>query len=174
MDNSDEIRNGDGSNGERKAFWIQGSKSKDTGKFWTQEDKYFTPSIEDIRVGYECELLVHEKDADKEDFWKTYTLNPFITKLQIDAMTTSGNWKDTIRVPYLTKEQIEAEGWEVTAENKDTNTMGFKKDKFSGVVTTHGVGAGMWITKSEGFKTIYSGECKDINTFRYICKLLGI
>ncbi len=119
------------------------------------QKRYFTPSIEDIRVGYECEILIVEKDRDKENFWKPVQLSPFMVRVQIEAI----NLKDVVRVPYLTKEQIEAEGYSLTEMNKG------KYIKYSG--------GDLHIYDHNG-DTCYLGECKDINTFSYICKLLGI
>jgi hypothetical protein len=60
-----------------------------------ENDKYFTPDIEDLRVGYECDLLG--------------------SKIVIeDRHDLDLSFDHPLRTPYLTKEQIEAEGWKET------------------------------------------------------------
>lgn len=117
--------------------------------------KYFTPLIEDIRVGYECEWLLaegleHVWQARKADWMLIQKAQEFGTQF--------------FRVPYLTKEQIEAEEW------KEDTHLGVK-------CYSKGIHKLFWFEESiisiDGLGTqLYRGECKDINTFRYICKLL--
>ena len=68
------------------------------------EKDYFIPTIEDFHVGYEFEFQGipkgwHKMVLSTENSLKTMQYN--IEKLE-----------DAIRVPYLTKGEIEAEGWE--------------------------------------------------------------
>jgi len=74
-----------------------------------------------------------------------------------------------IKVPYLTKEQIEAEGWisngkDIPTLKKGVYTIWFSSYKFLGIFEEQ---------CSESIP-LYTGECKSINEFRYICKLLKI
>ena len=153
-------------------------------------DKYFTPSIEDIRVGYECELW--SRIPPKPNDWNKNIITPFIMKLALIKANELDKW---VRVPYLTKEQIEAEGW-TKVDNKinDTQRIGYIPDYE--LITDFGR-LRLYLryldkpyeeitieryTKSNpnepwsmsGKWIVYNGKCKDINTFRYICKLLGI
>ena len=119
--------------------------------------KYFQPDITDIRVGYECEIQDYKERWEctkaKDDMWGDFA-----------ALIDSNK----IRVPYLTKEQIEAEGWVET----DSRSV-FKKDKWNlGYAQPLDSSPLIWIKNSEDY--VYQGECKDINTFRYICKLINI
>jgi hypothetical protein len=148
------------------------------------ENKYFTPSIEDIRVGYEFEaFLANPKKKDKQ--WKSQVYeNKWVDNyLDFEYMLKQGR----IRVPYLTKEQIEKEGWkyystlsEGDGELKDSTTTAYvyKKDgftcRFSVVDRTISLYAKPINNDEWWIRIIFRGECKDINTFRYICKLLGI
>src|SRR6187431_1971729 len=83
---------------------------------------YFTPQIEDIRVGYECEIC---PNLGYDDRWiptvgkceeipgngvKSCNLDELTYDCLIDGHIG-------IRVPYLTKEQIEAEGWKAAIAN---------------------------------------------------------
>lgn len=79
------------------------NKSIGTGTF--QLEKYFTPKIEDIRVGYECEANL-EKFGLGKDNWM-----PFIFE-GVGKEVIRYNSDGMYRVPYLTKEQILKEGWQ--------------------------------------------------------------
>ena len=97
--------------------------------------KYFKPEISDIHVGYECEVAYLEKDN-----W-----TPMKVRHQEeteDFIKAVFNYNRRIRTPYLTKEQIEAEGWieksrfqmlDVTdnqSEGGNTTSYGFEKGNY--------------------------------------------
>jgi len=146
------------------------------------ENKYFTPDIEDIRVGYECEIYEQKsRKLIKDVGWHTVKVTLGNSEYgESVAINRILNYikQNKLRTRYLNKEQIEAEGWielisttPITQEvesaptwtflSKEDCTMIFKVD------CQH-----IQITK--GSKTIFSGECKCINTLRYIEKLLNI
>jgi hypothetical protein len=149
------------------------------------ENKYFTPDIEDIHVGYECEIL-----NNKEKWNKINMPSIFIPKC-VNKVTERNGWLETnkLRVSYLTKEQIEAEGWEYV---KNTNKVDvgichiFDKNNYMlGWFPLINKIALLVRDPSKAFDKNgilveynnterYTGSCKDINTFRKICKLLEI
>lgn len=151
------------------------------------ENKYFTPSIEDIRIGYECEMngylflfdrgfqITYPKD---DSIWEYGDLD--MTSLHF--LLSERNWNKTkLRVPYLTKEQIEAEGWEIIHRELkpkpyQVDWINAKKGDFTlwiNLALHNSMHLG--IDKINGVSGIlFRGQCKDINTFRYICKLLNI
>lgn len=139
--------------------------------------EYFTPSIEDIRVGYEAEMSLNGKDNWRHVILKEKDFEPFSWFDHHEEKPTYR--KVTFRTPYLTTEQILAEGWKEGTKGVTTITKEpiqyFLKDN-------HVI---MWVechrhieisikVNEDIFRYLYQGECKDINTFRYICKLLGI
>lgn len=143
------------------------------------EMKYFTPSIEDIRIGYEAEVnwgYYRNPDGTKSsnpDGWK-----PVVFK-GVDEAVRKYHSLGMYRVPYLTKEQIEVEGWEQRGNEKyfykKGLTLFYEFDKHLLTI--------LRVTKSShdcnikpdiDYTNLFKGECKDINTFRYIIKLLGI
>jgi len=150
-----------------------------------EQNKYFTPNIEDMRVGYECEANP-KFYSEQEDVW-----SPIIMK-GIGQEVIHYHSLGVYRTPYLTKEQIEAEGW------KPANTGGLERGCMNGrCAFTKGnyfliipsepntkLGDRIEIVMADVLKDeyhewtsngrMYIGQCKDINTFRYICKLLGI
>jgi len=85
-----------------------------------------------------------------------------------------------LRTPCLTKEQLEAEGWkQLILNDNEQALLLFSKNghdlriyenyicRFSELI----VGMGMMPSWD---KVLFEGKCKDINTFRKICKLLEI
>lgn len=136
---------------------LTGTYGVTLGEEVLHDSKYFTPDIEDIRVGYECEI-----DAPA---WKSKKFIVDENQFQYaDFCINAG----ILKVPYLTKEQIETEGW-IETESHSV----FKKDKYSlGYAKPFDGCPLIWVRISEDY--IYQGQCKDINTFRYICKLLNI
>jgi hypothetical protein len=145
------------------------------------ENKYFTPDIEDFYVGYEFETKVYGED----DTWVKCIYSKPTDELF--CKDSDGNiWvNDSLRVPYLTKEQIEAEGWEYKHTHKDLiyydERIFFEKRKSNKKED-------IWTLQLEYYKNNlvriqidqghdwkrFLGECKDINTFRKIIKLLKI
>lgn len=160
-----------------------------------EKEKYFVPDIEDIRVGYECEIQVDIRTSEGE---KVDTMwQPYIFKKQDIAVSRKEEksftltdilcFHNNIRVPYLFKEQIEAEGWEY----KQTNKIRYWYEKESPEIG--GNWYGYYIYKAKLIhdpemkylkilfsfdavedECVFEGECKDINTFKQIQKLLHI
>ena len=148
------------------------------------DDKYFVPDIEDIRVGYEFELIKYSSNNyglnKSECSWTKHTLKKediFSSGYKEDSfLETCISYLNSkhLRVPYLTKEQIEAEGWREVSK--------FRYEKINSNITIYyGNDHYLWImhpaTTILGEKYLansFKGEIKSINEFRYICKLLKI
>ena len=141
------------------------------------ENKYFTPDMEDFHIGYECEIST-------PTIWKSgkfpeiLELNSELDEFGKDSLMKAAH--AILRVPYLTKEQIEAEGWkENVLNNNEKALLLFLKNgyelrmyknyicRFSILIVEAGI-----IPNWD--KVLFEGKCKDINTFRKICKLLEI
>lgn len=124
--------------------------------------KYFTPSIEDIRVGYECEFTGWLSDYKE-------------VKITQDNLSLAVGNLAFLKVSYLTKEQIEAEGWELKSDSKEAgyfiNKINNYKLYYNYNTCSLRIGNGK---EYEQNSIIFDGYIKDINTFRYIIKLLGI
>lgn len=153
------------------------------------DNKYFIPDITEIRVGYEGEInwnlgyenkyIPFKVKIQNEDFAYTDEISNIINAVD-DGYAE-------VRTPYLTKEQIEAEGWtsfisvynnEVSLENmhyifvneKSNYMLGwyFNTNQLAILVKDPS------LVKDYYTSPTFRGECKDINTLRLICKLLGI
>jgi hypothetical protein len=127
------------------------------------KNKYFTPDIEDMSVGYEYELY-HQEDGWKKvifSAWENFNYDAFIYCLK----------DKEVRVPYLTKEQIEGEGWKFDYNLGDFDyyikTVNDTEYELEFCYKER-ININIWK------RTLYHGECKDINTFRKIIKLLKI
>jgi hypothetical protein len=144
------------------------------------ENKYFTPDIEDFHIGYECELLMNTNVSILNPTSNAPEFKPFIfEKNKIELLI---ELYDSIRVPYLTKEQIEAEGWKeeqmylngtfvmILGELNEGYELMFAEGNSQIVITR------VWTLFDDQVKrdNTYKGNCKDINTFRKIIKLLNI
>ena len=141
------------------------------------ENKYFTPDMEDFHIGYECEIST-------PTIWKSgkfpeiLELNSELDEFGKDSLMKAAH--AILRVPYLTKEQIEAEGWKENVLNNNEKALllflknGYELRMYKNYICRFSiliVGAGI-IPNWD--KVLFEGKCKDINTFRKICKLLEI
>jgi hypothetical protein len=142
------------------------------------ENKYFTPDIENIHVGFICYQYNKFYDGHGIKFDERWAedltlLVPAAVRILINE---ESNIADFIRVPYLTKEQIEAEGWSkakvpIVTIKHDFYEIPYIKDNFR--IDYNFKNKLINILENNGVNLFY-GECKDINTFIKIIKLLNI
>lgn len=142
-------------------------------------EKYYTPAIEDIHVGYECEIKSFEED---EKWIKVIFSTPDLTPPLNKMVTDQGEIyfvPNSLRTPYLTKEQIEAEGWVehngqdfIVAVGYEFNRIPFSKGDYR--LDYNYELQILAISKFSDFLFCYYGKCPSINELRVICKLLDI
>ena len=134
-----------------------------------EKEKYFTPEMQDFYLEYEFELQTNKG-------WKK-GIFPNLIEEEPDNFGLVEKYKHDIfmklahaitRVPYLTKEQIENEGWKFTKQIN--NKLYFEKGAFVLTFEDNYIN----IDNTKGMDIGYWGKCKDINTFRYLIKLLEI
>ena len=143
-----------------------------------ENNKYFTPDIEDLCIGYELVSNLEKQNIG---------IGRVPLRISKDNISHVLSNVDTYEVPYLTKEQIEAEGWtsfiteyegDIVPE-KMTYTF-FREDRNYMLGWWFNTNKITLIIKDPSLVSDYyteptfRGECKDINTFRKIIKLLGI
>lgn len=132
----------------------------------------YVPVLSDFYLGYEYEEF---KDGEwiSKSFAKDFFSSDFDIKVIADKL-----YPKFIRTPYLTKEQIEKEGW-VFNKNygclvKDTKINGVQRRvELSYKEDNH------WLTLKYDCGeylswNLFDGECLSINEFRKIIKWLGI
>jgi hypothetical protein len=129
-------------------------------------DSYFIPKIEDLKENYQFEYQEYDEELDifKDNWIKTN----FDSREGLGHDLTYQFQSENVRCEFLTKEQIENESWKFTEQIN--NKLYFKKgafvltfeDDYINIDNTKGQDIGYW------------GKCKDINTFRYLIKLLEI
>lgn len=135
---------------------------------------YFTPKLEDIRIGYEYETTKFIMDG-KQYPWKSKVINDEKDMMRIMKMPLTG----FVRVAYLNKNQIEAEGWELVSEipeNPHEKYWGlFRKGSYE---MRFWLGDEGWLEVYEliedGHDCLFQGRCDDVNTLRQVTKLLQI
>lgn len=152
-----------------------------------QQNKYYTPSIEDICVGYEGEI---NWDSSYNNIWTPFKIkvqdgNDAYTSELSEIVNAVHDGMSEVRTPYLTKEQIEAEGWEFSPNYEgipyDPDELGFLKEMEDNLTqyllyynpsTHHMRIEKIYDCGGEGW--IFRGMCPSINEFRKLCKLLSI
>ena len=153
------------------------------------ENKYHTPELEDLFIGYEIERYI----AGSGDSYDNIILNKIELEWCLNCYNTNCQ-KGWLRTPYLTKEQIESEGWVFNYLGKDdwfknsipilpyneidypfelwfkldNYWLGFYKNIHKIVVLEKGE------DYSGGQIIRFNGKCPSINEFRKIIKLLEI
>lgn len=140
------------------------------------ENKYYTPDLEDLCVGYEGEINM---SLNQDPAWYDYFIkNPY----EIGEVSTHIN-RSLIRTPYLTMEQIYAEDFSVW-DNDGTGIIRFS----CGDEKSIGSVLGRYEPKSKkltltivdeayllGDSSInFDGKCRCINDFRKILKMLQL
>lgn len=161
-----------------------------------ESQKYFTPTIEDLHVGYECEILpINESlgwERGKLSYYSghegpgLHNLYPFwyTTRISNYGRIMIHDFKH-IRVPYLTTEEIEKEGWDAWKGEGDVTPYdllmywgAYKFEKPNYILIFSWRQRDITIYKKpDVFKNteqIFKGSCPSINEFRTIMKLLNI
>lgn len=147
------------------------------------EDKYYIPDIEDIHIGYEGEILI--------DKWEPFVLDKervdHYSKWGGDACDIDDIFSHLkygqIRTKYLTKKDIESEGWEIFKEHK-YDDRNYKYPEIGKIYTKGNKYLSFYesineieIHNNEEYsdrQTWYDGKCKSINELKTISKLLNI
>lgn len=141
------------------------------------ENNYYTPELSDLYIGYECETAPKPSLILGELLYTPYVIT--------GEYPIGNHFKyGIIRTPYLTKEQIEAEGWKLLED--DDGQLMFEGKRFLGISPsednhyrvnyyTDTKSLLVWRYYANGHEDVYfDGNCPSINEFRKITKLLGI
>lgn len=146
-----------------------------------RDKQYYTPDTEDLFIGYVFQFY----HGDHKE-WQSYVLENDDELIPILKEILGGSL--VIRTPYLTKEQIEAEGWESIGtnwfnlkevsgelgyylyvrlqiwgdENKSCRIIGYRWNPTKGEVPNEEQGV------------LFEGQIKSINELRKLMKWLNI
>lgn len=129
------------------------------------ENKYYIPELEDLHAGYECEIQIGGKDGN---CWKPTRLLRIHSAIGFD-----------VRTLYLTKEQIESEGWKysnrVYTHPENHEFITYKKGNYYvGYIEEDKVFTvfeNIPYRGEEITRYYFQGKCPSINEFRKIIKL---
>ena len=116
-----------------------------------ETDMYFVPNLPEIYIGYECEIRSPKYEGKKFIIYEDQ-MQYAVGCIRAGILFT----------PYLTKEQIEAEGWTSFGKCAYSHPDGY-------ILIID-----QYLIEIRNSIILFHGECKDINTFRYITKLLRI
>lgn len=154
---------------------------------------YYTPELEDLRIGYEYQqhalLGINLDKTELREWQQTKISNPVNL---YDILNHIEKEKNTIRVPYLTRDQIRAEGWFPVGDTDDKVSGWFYKDHPDIEVFNGEFFLNDTLVPSENYdlffdektrmvmisdvdgERLFNSVCKSINEFRYIIKILNI
>lgn len=127
------------------------------------ELQYYTPSDEELHIGYRCEVLTSVGWIPTK-----VVNNNFCSTVKI-LNTDNG-----VRVPCLMVEQIEVEGWTQQINENIYYICINALCEFRMYVDSELNVIEIERIIMDNTDVIYKGRCRCINDFRLICKLLNI
>lgn len=141
------------------------------------EKEYYTPDIQDLHIGYECEICRnygYESFSNDKEIWEKVIINfktdEGYTNELSDIIIGMDDGYQPVRTQYLSKEQIESEDWKFETDNNDIHTFLKGRNRliysyFSRI---------LWLDDAVRGGQIAGGvKCPSINEFRKIFKLLS-
>ena len=160
-------------------LFVQDPAPSSQGGSWREETrentKYYTPSLEEIGINYECEFYSALEYGGYKwlpwTFTKQHVLAAYVYNPKKYTVRDGPGFplEGTIRTPYLRKEDIEKCGWLET----DTPCFFDRKNNtrfyLSWYPETNRVEFG-----DEESEVGFAGECKSINELKLVMKFLNI
>lgn len=137
-------------------------------------NNHYIPDITDFRFGYEYEFGIKrlkppQPSNEIYQSWEKRVICHYLDFEGLEQYIEEGE----IRVPYLTKEQIIDDGWEYIGQNCVSPNVHYFKSKNGRGVDLDAELHTIKIGEDDEYPE-YNGECKSINEFRLIIKLLEI
>lgn len=127
----------------------------------TIEQKYYTPNPEDLFIGYECEIIEISEQWIRRTIAHSSEIGSCVMKID----------RKHIRVPYLTKEQIENKGWIFYEHTQYGNQDRFK---LKGNEIEHYISLNIIRIFNNRDEVVFNGVCNSINEFIKIIKWTNI
>jgi hypothetical protein len=153
------------------------------------DEKYYFPDIYDIRIGFKCELFNAKaifgvdvkfiKGTVTSDGWVIYTIDEDDSGSDHEDDSVLDNIigacaKNHVRVPFLTQEQMEGEGWMLGDILRDGRLRMIKGTYKLTCNTRISYPSGPHIMVYDEENIKFDGECRCINDFRFLMKRLKI
>jgi hypothetical protein len=139
--------------------------------------KYYTPTIEEFHVGFECERKMEDLITFLDE-WKRYTVDKYTwSSNQMGLMVR--DHPEAFRVKYLDKEDIESLGWVIIEDRGMEENQGFhftKRDPNFGIAN---YSLKYWSTNNRIkinslIGTWFDGTIKNKSELKVLLKQLGI
>lgn len=132
-------------------------------------DKYFIPEIEDLYIGYECTI--------ETNLGLKFGVFPELLNLnkQLDEFGNDNFMKAAhaiLKTPYLTKEQIEKEGWKLE-DFDDDGVVWFEKNNYELIYFDTYKTTNRIVVKYFG-GVVFEGKIKCVNELKTLMKFLEI
>jgi len=142
------------------------------------KNKYYTPEIEDLYVGYECEHTSNMSSFIVEDYDDVVKDKLTSTDLRwyIQWAEEENSLKKFIRTKYLDQSDIESLGWVCQEYTQDGYNQSYTKlvSSESGYDLIYCAGwGGKWQIDDRG-NGVFWGEIKSINELKKIMQYLNI
>lgn len=129
------------------------------------ENKYYTPTIEEFHVGFECEFYC--KVGDPGDICKY--IKKELSFTDYVYIVNDNDW--VIRVKYLDREDIESLGWVYNPKGHDH----YRFKKYSLMhYTENNIENGITIFKDGHLGYIFKGSIKNKSELKVLLKQLRI
>ena len=143
------------------------------------KNKYYTPSIEEFRVGFKYELKdlnVYRKD--KYDGSQVLKSKSYYDDhgCEYDAIEDDLKLPNYIRVKYLDKQDIESLGFSYCKTHPGMEQMEFDKGEYELTYDPNFKGK-QWLRinlEGEGDVTLFSGSIKNLSELKILLKQLNI
>ncbi len=144
-----------------------------------ENNKYYIPDIEDLHVGYICEVQqLRDGDPENREFIPT-KLNELS---EMDLFDLS-EYFSRCRTKYLDKEDIESLGWSYRGKISNANIKDYESiieynmstinHEYKLYYTSINIIISRWGHNSTT-SSIYQGECKSINELKKIMQWIKI
>lgn len=140
-------------------------------------EQYYTPEITEFHVGFNYQMQI------KKDIWEDRILGKEDLGHIFNLLNGSICFPDNIRVPYLTKEDIEAEGWveKIITHDDLQGRLHFTKLSASERYEENRISKCSYVPRNNWLKirdsdnyTRFSGTIRNKSEFNKLLKQLGI
>lgn len=143
-----------------------------------EQNKYYTPSIEDFKIGYEYEQYRPSfyNDGGKVENKSTWNKDIIKEPLMYGDTLSKNIEKKYIRTPYLTKEQVVSflDRFYDFEDEDDDGSFSFKIGKGGLEYSLFYTEMDRMLSIREDKDCYYLGSCRCINDFKTICNLINI